>query len=274
MNLDREQLLTPIATAREILGNNRRAAYVGVLVLVGLYATDNLPLGAIPSWWPVVLVLAIAAAVAGNWAAKRILDLLPEPEGILIVEMDATDTSGGAIYELDEEAFEELTVLGGDLYQWDGSSRRVYEVRSYDPDMNQAVCNWRESEPASTFAGERTVDDALAAIDELRSEFETDAQEARHLKRQIRGIVRSLDKERADAWESVLDDHVAPSMGDAPTVGEMIEDRMPDEIDVPTADERQTNGHAETDDGDDEDDRSDEPATMNPFASNGVKTDG
>ena len=49
-------VLSPVGTVREILGNNRRASYLGLLVLGILYYTGNLPALGLPSWWPAVAI--------------------------------------------------------------------------------------------------------------------------------------------------------------------------------------------------------------------------
>jgi len=222
-------VLQPAATVREILGNNRRAVYVGLLVLAGLAVTGNLPETGLPSWWPVVGVAAIAAGLAGRYAARRILDLIPDPEGILLVEFKAHDAGGGAIYELSEEAFADMRVIGS-LYQWDRSPRRVYEVREYDQRHNVAVGNWRETVPASELAEPPSVEDAMAAIRELREDLEPDVAKARETRRRLRGIVRQLDKDRLDAQEQLLDDTVAPDLGDSRPISEVVDEAIPDEL--------------------------------------------
>jgi hypothetical protein len=226
----RDWLLEPVGTVREIFGNNRRAGYLLIVAVVILHLTGNLPAVEIPTWWPVAVVAILSAGLAGYWAAKKILDLLPSPEGIYIVEFDAADTGGGAIYELSEEAFEDMRVLGGDLYQWDESPKRVYEVRHYDRSHNVALANWRETKPASALAAPPTVDDALAAVRELREELEPEVAKARETRRRVRGIVRKLDSERAEAQQAVLDDHVAPDLGDDRTISEIVEDEIPDDL--------------------------------------------
>jgi hypothetical protein len=262
----RDIVLEPVGTVREIIGNNRLAAYLAAVALAILYATGNLPDVGLPSWWPIVLVAVGGAAAAGRYAAKRIDDLLPDPEGILIVELDTTETGGGAIYELSDEAFEKMRVMGGDLFQWDESSRRVYEVREYDQERNVARANWRESKPGSVFAGKRSAEDAIAAVAELREDYEEDARKAKALRRRVRGVVRQLDKDRARAQTELLDDRTTPDLGDSRPVSEVIEDAMPDDIDLPTEPEAKTNGHAEAPD---DDEQSDDPPTMNPFESEG-----
>jgi len=220
-------VLSPIGTVREILGNNRRASYLGLVVLGILYYTGNLPSAGLPSWWPAVAIAGVAMYAGGRWAARRVLELVPEPEGILLVEFDASEPGGGAIYELSEEAFEDMWVWGS-LFQWDESPRRVYEVRTYDDEQNIAIGNWRESKPGSALASEATVDDALAAIRELREDFEPDVAQARELRRRIRGIVRQLDKDRAESQQEILDEHVAPDIGGSRSIDEVVEEHLPD----------------------------------------------
>jgi len=250
-------VLSPVATVREILGNNRRAAYLGLIALGILWYTGNLPSAGLPSWWPAVAIAGVAMYVGGRWATKRILDLVPEPNGILLVEFDDRELGGGSIYELSPEAFANMRVLGGELHQWDRSPRRVYEVVDYNPEYNVAVANWRESKPGSAIAAERTVDDALAAVRELRQDFETDAAKARETLRRVRGIVRQLDKDRAKAQEEILDEHVAPDLGSSRTVSEVIEEQLPEDLhpmDAPPLEEMdtetkpKTNGDAPDDD--------------------------
>ena len=118
----------------------------------------------------------------------------------------------------------------GSLYQWDRSPRRVYEVREYDQRHNVAVGNWRETVPASELAEHPSVEDAMAAIRELRQDLEPDIAKARELRRRIRGIARQLDSDRAKAQDDILDEHVAPDLGNGRTVGEIVDDAIPDEI--------------------------------------------
>lgn len=225
----RELILTPVETTREILGNNRRAAYAGLAIATLLYVTGNFPNVAIPSWWPVVPIAVGVAYFAARWAAGKILDLIPDPEGILLIEFDDRELGGGKIWELSEDDWENLRVIG-DLHQWDRSPRRVYEVVDYNREYNVAVGNWRESKPGSAIAAERTVDDALAAVCELREDLEPDVAKARETRRRVRGIVRALDKERAEAQQQILDDHLAPDLGSSRTVSDVIDDELPDEL--------------------------------------------
>ena len=182
----------------------------------------------VPIWWRLVVTGAFLVAVAGWVAAGKINDLLPEDHGTYLVELDDTRLGGGSMYELNDEQWQDLTVVG-DLHQWEQTKHPTYECRSYDPDLNRAVGNWRETKPASAILAEQTVEDALAAVAELREVFEPEAAKARHLKRQIRGIARTADRERAEAQQQLVDQHTTPNIGDSRTISEIIEDEIGDE---------------------------------------------
>ena len=201
---------------------------VGLLLIGWSTGVINPDAFDVPVWWRLVVTGAFLVAVAGWVAAGKINDLLPEDHGTYLVELDDTRLGGGAIYELNDEQWSDLTVAGS-LNQWEESTKDVYECREYDPELNRAVGNWRESKPSSAIMAEKTVEDALAAVKELRRVYEVEAAEAKALKRQIRGVARTLDKERAKAQDQLLDEHVAPSVGDSPTISDVLEDQLPDD---------------------------------------------
>jgi len=261
-----DRLASPLQTAREIAGNNRLATYALVLAGAVLVLTGRVP--SLPGWWPVLAVAAGGVAVAGWYWSDRILDLLPEEQGILLVQF-AADDDDNAIYELSTERFEKMRVVGA-LYQWDQSPRRLYEVREYDQRNNVAVGNWRESEPGSEIASKPTVEDALAAVSELREDIEPRAAEARELRRRIRGIVRAIEADRAEAQQALLDEHLAPDLGDGKTVSEIVDKQLPDRLHPLDGEgEPATNGHestVETDsaDSDSTDDEDSDDGQMEP----------
>ena len=176
-----------------------------------------------------LITLALVVAAAGYWAGDKIDELLPDERGIIIVAFKA-DEDSGAIFELTEDQFADMEIHGGSLHAWDDASERVYEVRSYDPDRNVAIANWRETEPGSALAAEASIPDVLAAIRELRHDLEPDAAKSRELQRRFRGIIRTLDRERAEAQQAALDEHIAPSIGDSRTISEVIEDSLPEDL--------------------------------------------
>lgn len=179
----------------------------------------------------VVFTGLAAAAAAGYLGAGKVEALLPDPTGIYLIAFNAADESGGSLWELSEDQFQNLTVESGTLHEWQ-SSARVYECRRYDPETNTAVANWRESVSASHLAGETTVIEALDQIEELRKEFEPEARKSRRLQRRIRSIVRKLDRRRLRDQQEILDPTTNPSFSDqdGSTVSEVIRDELPEDL--------------------------------------------
>jgi len=198
----------------------------GVAVQTGRASLPTAPDGA------GLLVLAIAVvAPVGYIAAGKIYGLLPEEEGIYIVAFDASDEAGGSVWELSEDQFEDMEVHAGSLFQWP-VSKRVYEVREYLPEQNKAVCNWRESVAGSQLAGKVTVLDALAAIKELREEFEPAAERHRHTKRHLSSLARRMDRRRDRDQQAILEGHTTPEFGSEESAGvtDLLDEQMPDHL--------------------------------------------
>lgn len=192
------------------------------------YGYVNVPEIEPPTGWGLVATAGVVVAIGAYYYADKILALLPDDEGIFIVAFEASSEAGGQVWELTEDQFEAMRVVNGTLFQWDGTSRRVYEVRDYDPDRNVAVANWRESVAGSQFAGDATVADAMDFITEIREEFEPEAEKYRRLSRRLRSVARKLDRKRLEDQQAVLDPHLAPAFdGDAAaTVGDVLRESV------------------------------------------------
>lgn len=203
-----------------------RLAWLVAAIMVAWAAGWIDPFETIPIWWRLVATGAALAAIGGYSAAGRIHGMLPDEEGIYLLAF-RSDEEAGAMWELSEDQWADLEVHGS-LKPWEESPKRVYECREYDPDRNVAIGNWRESVAGSTLAAEATVDDVMALIRELRNDLEPAAAEAREMKRRIRGIVRTLDSERFEAQQAVVDEHIAPNIGGSATISEVIDDHLGD----------------------------------------------
>lgn len=224
---------------------------IGTLALAFLGTFAGVFNPSVPAWWPLIPWMLAAAGVTAFVAGLYIYALIPDKEGILLVSLRGGE-DGGEIWELYEDEFAEMTV-DGTLYEWAKSPRRVYEVRDYDEDRNHAVANWREAEPASAILSERTPADAIEQVAELRQVYEPEAARARRLQRRIRGIVRRLDRERTEARARQLDEATGLEAIDAPSIAEVLEEELPEDIhpeagggDLENVDES-TNGHAGSD---------------------------
>jgi hypothetical protein len=238
--------MNPVDAARE------RPILAGGLVLLFIGGAET---GRYPYPWEidgagVAVTAAVAVAIGGYVAGGYVVDLLPEEEGIYLVAFDASDDTGGAVYELSEDQFADMDVHAGTLFEWP-VAKRVYECREYRPEDNVAVANWRESVAGSELAGDVQVVDALDAIAELRDEFEPEARRARHLKRRLRTIARTIDRRRLQDMEEILDPTLTPSFEDeGATISSILDEELPDELKPQSMKgddiEPETNGHDET----------------------------
>ena len=196
----------------------------------------------------VVITGAVAALAIGYVAAGKFEDLIPEEEGIYLVAFEASDDTGGEIWELSKDQFAAMNVAHGTLFEWP-VAKRVYECKEYRPDENIAVGNWRESVAGSQLAGDAIVTDAMDQIAELRDEFEPEARKSRHLQRRIRSIVRKLDRRRLLDQQEIIDPTTTPAFErDDATVSEVVAEEIPDELlpdSMKSDDAIDGNGHVE-----------------------------
>jgi len=116
----------------------------------------------------VVLTAGFAALVFGYLGAGKLDEFLPDENGIFLIAFQASDDTGGAIWEITEDQFDAMEVHSGTLFEWP-TAKRVYEVKEYRPEENVAVANWRESIAGSQLAGDCLVADAIDHIEEIRT---------------------------------------------------------------------------------------------------------
>lgn len=208
--------------------------YDRLLIVAGLGYLAAAQFGYLTPIWEmngfgVVATAAAIAAGAGYASAGKIESLLPDPEGIYIVAFRAYDDTGGEIWEVSEDQFNEMEVHGS-LFEWP-VAKRVYEALEYRPEDNVAVGNWRESAAGTSIAANYSVEDAMDDVEELRMEFEPEAQKARRLQRRIRSIVRRLDRRRLEDQQEIIDRTTTPEFGDSrATVSEVVEEEVPADL--------------------------------------------
>ena len=208
--------------------------YDRLLIVAGLGYLAAAQFGYLTPVWAmngfgVVATAAVLAAGAGYASAGKIESLLPDQEGVYIVAFRASDDTGGEIWEVSEDQFADMEVHGS-LMQWD-VAKRVYECLEYRPAENVAVGNWRESVAGSSIADHYSVADAMDEVEELRAEFEPEAQKSRRLQRRIRSIVRKLDRRRLKDQREIIDPTTNPEFADSrATVSEVVEEEVPDDL--------------------------------------------
>jgi len=207
--------------------NKRTVAGVSLIYIAAAYYTG------LPIPWEIpgagiVLTGGVVAGLVGYFAADKIEALLPDPEGIYLVCFESSKETGGEIWELTEDQFDAMEIHGS-LFEWP-TGKRVYECKEYRPTDNVAVGNWRESAADSQLAGHCLVEDAMAEIAEIRNNLEPEVREKRHLQRQIRSVIRELERDRLEAQQEILDASTNPQFGDEKTVSQVIQDHMPDRL--------------------------------------------
>lgn len=222
------QALDKLDSARSFADDNSRYLIFGALGVVVLQWGGVIDL-AVPNWWPLAAGTVVFAGAAAYVGADKVSELIPEENGIWLIAFTTTDGKGGQIWEIHQDDWEDMTV-DGTLHEWSESPRRMYECRSYDPESNHAVANWRETKPGSELAASGSVEDALSAIRELREDLEPEAAKAREMRRRIRGITRQLDRQRAEKLNKAIDEAtVDADMGDA-TISNILDDALPDDL--------------------------------------------
>jgi hypothetical protein len=200
----------------------------GLIVIVILNLLGVISLG-LPSWWPIAAVIVLAGGIAGWMASDRLYSLIPEDSKIVLVAFATGDGTGGNIWKLHPDEFEDMEV-DGDLYEWSESATRCYEVRDYDPDRNHATGNWRETPPASDFARQEDIESIRADIRSFREQLEPEVRKSKRLRRQIGGIIRSLDAQRDREMNRSIEKATVDSSIDRATISETLESALDDDL--------------------------------------------
>lgn len=125
----------------------------------------------------------VGLGLLGYFPLVQIYKWLYDPPRRYLVQPAVSDDEGG-IYELSPTAFENLTVKGGQLYQWPGTKYPTYGVEWYDPETNFAKASWRGSASDEELLKEQE------KIDEIRDHLEEKAKERDVLVTRAETIVR------------------------------------------------------------------------------------
>ena len=222
-----------LETVTEAVSDNLRTLLVvgagyGVAVHQGYAAVPGVP--QLPEWWQLPVAVVVSASFVGWVIGGKIPQLLPDPNGHFVVAQEGGDEQGGEIWELNNQAWEEMNVVDGTLFPWTGSSESAHEVRIYNPNTNTSVANWRGTKVASELLAEPTVEEAMSNIRELRDEYERAAREGDYIKRNLGGILRKVDKQRAKDYNAALQQKVAPSLHEGDSYEELIDQSLPEEL--------------------------------------------
>jgi polyhydroxyalkanoate synthesis regulator phasin len=237
-----------VLIGRWISKNAVRLFVAGVVVaIVAGYGVEN---GwwslEIPTWVWVFVGATLAAIVLGTYPIMRALRWLWTDRSHALVDIDPVD-GDIAVYELSDDRFANLTVIGRDgdekpsptaaLHEVRlASGSTGYEVESYDPATNTAVASWMAG--ASNWEirrHQRTVD---VVVEELSAEASRSLDEIieapEAVRRQgstvVNELVRIAEGERAPGEASVSEE-LSKIVGDQHSkTEELISDRGIDDL--------------------------------------------
>lgn len=199
------------------------AGYVGYVEVGGGTYPET------PEWVPLVAFAGVAALFVALVAAGRFEDLFPEEHGVYIQVVNARKTDVIETWELTEDEWSEIEVVGGQLNHLPECKHRAYECLAYNPESNTAVATWRKSKPASEIVGHTSIGDALDEMEEIRSDLEPEARFSSLLRRRLPSIVRTLDRQRAMDQNRALEGHMTPAF-DGESVDDVLRDTLDDEF--------------------------------------------
>ena len=115
----------------------------------------------------VFAMAAVLLGILGYFPLAKIYGWLYDPPKRYIVSLGLSGEPG--IYELTPAAWQDVTVIEDELYQWEGMTWPTYEAEGFDPNSMTAVGTWRASEPDSELLRYEK------RLDEVRNDLEEQA---------------------------------------------------------------------------------------------------
>lgn len=138
----------------------------------------------------------------GSWLAKWLFESQP----IFVVELQAEDTTTGALHQFPPAEFTEWTVTDGDLDQW---APGLYCARKIDYDEQQLHGTWRGT------LTDRELLTSLAAIQKCRGMLERDARRGFAMTEYMDLIIPRAVKSTVRAVREWQRTHQLPDEGEA-----------------------------------------------------------
>lgn len=211
----------------ELLKAYRNWIGLGVLLVVGAVVAlvtilgVSLPEISLGREHKAFLLSFVLLGLAGYFPVVKIYEWIYDPPKRYLVQPAVSDDEGG-IYELSPTAFENLTVKGGQLYRWPGTSYPTYGVEWYDPETNIAKGTWRGSATDEELLQEEE------KIDEVRDHLEQKAKERDVLVTRAETIVREAVMANA---RLLVQEYNRASLLDVTALSDRIDDVL-DKVDL------------------------------------------
>ncbi len=212
-----------ITWVRQTAEENTRIVIGAAVLLFALNWIGIISLG-LPSYWPLIAIIAISTGVGGWFLADRAEDLLPEPERVYVIDMQ-----NRAVRWFTPDEFAKLEVVG-ELREWSDSQSRAYEAAYVDTEQDIVVANWVEAPADSEFRTQEDIQDVWAMIDDVYSNLVPAARRGRKIRRQLPGIVRKLDMQRDRELASSYEAGTVDSGIDEATIESVLDDVLDDDL--------------------------------------------
>lgn len=131
----------------ELINENNYLLAAGLLALLGVHVFTpwTLTIPRIPQIWTTAGITLGVCFLVGSLVGGDVVELLEDEEADhVIVCLGLSNSAPFAEYGLNDQAFEELTVVGArSLHQYEEAAVNVYEAVLYDPERHVAYANWR-----------------------------------------------------------------------------------------------------------------------------------
>lgn len=161
----------------------------------------------------VFAMAAVLLGILGYFPLAKIYGWLYDPPKRYIVSLGLSGEPG--IYELTPAAWQDVTVIEDELYQWEGMTWPTYEAEGFDPNSMTAVGTWRASEPDSELLRYEK------RLDEVRNDLEEQADTSIDTEIQISSRVRQAVKEIGQA---IIDEHASATTYNGDRVADVLAD--------------------------------------------------
>ena len=156
---------------------------------------------------------AVSLGIVGYFPLTKVYGWIYNPPKRYIVSLGLSGKPG--IYELTPRAWQEVTVIEDELYQWDGMTWPTFEAEAFDPNSMTAVGTWRASEPDSELLRYEK------KLSEVRDELEEQADTSIDTEIQISSRVRQAVKEIGQA---IIDEHASATTYNGDRVADVLAD--------------------------------------------------
>jgi hypothetical protein len=180
---------------------------VAGLVLIGIDLS-------IPRWARLAGLTAIVTTPFAYLVAQTLLNMLPDPPGIIFVDLDARKMDA-SVYWLSLDDFHDLDILEGELNQ---VSPKLYLGKQLDLENKTAIGTWRGT------MSDRELLRGLQKVHECRGQLEDDAKKGFVLETQAFTIIRSAVRRTTETVISTFESGTLPDEGEG--IGTSVDDAL------------------------------------------------